>query len=173
MSQEGEQGHQAVTAEERERELESSEAYKDRVASDAEAKEQDELISKIKEMNTLERLMRQEATDSFNLVFQDEAGDYAIPVRYLTTAERKGVIVMISNLGVAGAEASGEDDSLKLITEAFDTIVEMSANLVTDPVFAQGIRDGKLSDKTCLAIITAGLKRTVALEETGASFRLN
>ncbi len=172
--EEGQPGHQAVTAEERERELETSKAYKDRVAQDKEAEVTDKLKEELAQLSALQRLMRQEATDSFNLVFQDEAGDYAIPIRYMTTAKRREVIIMISNLGVAGASASSEEDeALTLITTAFDAIVEMAASLVTDPGIAQGIREGKLSDKTCLAIITAGLKRTVALEETGASFRLN
>lgn len=168
----GDPGHKAVSPEDRSKEVHADGAYKEQAHQGHEDKSTAE-AEKAKEveqaqLTVLDRLMRVDARQTFNMVFKDEDGEFAVPIRVLRGEERMDVVKLIAGLGAAGAQ-----DNLELIDEELKNLDEMAASLVTDTEIADGVRAGKLTSRRSLEILKFSLEHTISLEEAGASFRIN
>ena len=169
-----------VTEEMRETQIEQNRLYHERVK-----KQDQEAADRIRrrkqaeqdKLTTLDLLLQMEATKTVNMVFRFEGGDRAIPIRIMPPATAKQCIQLIMKLGVEATNAIKPDsDEIEAITgigEAFDEVLDMAASLVADPDIARGFSERLLSYKLGLEVIQFSLKQTVAIEETGTSFRLN
>jgi len=179
----GDPGHQAVTAEERAEELNSQRLFRekvDKVNEDRQRVKDDEDKSlreaSAAQLGTLARLMRHDKTSTENLVLEDEDGQFAIPVCYMSRSQRQECVQIVVDLGLAGAEASGptdNEDPVKTIDSIYERLANLAAALVTDEELSEGIRKGATSDGKNMMIVQFSLKRSVAMEESGSTFRVN
>lgn len=165
------QSEQIVTHDQRMGQLQRKQAMQQRF--DNEHPSQEALRAKaaeeqIKQLTALDRLMRKEAKRSFNMVCEDEDGEFAIPVRVLRGEERTEIVKLIADLGIAGAKGEMEP-----VLEEFENLDEQAAGLVTDKPMADAIRSGKFSSTLSMEIIRFALKHTISLEEAGNYFRIN
>jgi len=175
----GDPGHTAVSPKQRAHELESIELFKlkrnrvyKEMANEVKSSKDQELAN----LGTLARLMRHDQTSTENLVLEDGGGQFAVPICYMSRTQRKECVQIVVDLGRAGADAvdpKEDGDPVLTINSIYDRLANLAAALVTDKELSEGIKNGSTSDGKNMMIVQFSLKRSVAMEESGSTFRVN
>ena len=150
-----------VTAEQRQREIEARERFKEEVAEHPK-REREELE---RQLSVADRLMRRTHLARFKTVFQDDLGDFAIETRQMTSGERFRAVKLNNQL--AQSEKAPEK-----YAEAVEGFKQLAKEITLTPDMDAYYDGDQVSDDIVIAVVSRTFQGTMRLVgEAITSFR--
>ena len=150
-----------VSAEQRQREIEQRESFKE----SAEKRKTERKLEDVRNLGVAERLMRRVQAKRFQIVFEDEEGEFPVETRLMTSNERYQALKLNEVLSKAG-------ENLDQYQEAMAGLKDLAREVTVTPGMDAYYDSDQVSDDVILAVVMRTVYGTLeAVGDSLTSFR--